>query len=41
MYSYDQAKWPNFTWDSERLSALLTEIRYRQGKRPQHKSAVA
>ncbi len=32
MYIYEHPNWPNFTWNSERLSKLLAETRHRQGK---------
>ncbi len=30
-YIHELADWPRFRWNSERLSALLAEVRYRQG----------
>ncbi|OQP66618.1 Fic family protein [Niastella populi] len=32
MYIYQLPKWPDFHWDKEKLSRLLAEVRYRQGK---------
>jgi len=31
MWIYENQNWPSFSWDSKRLSSLLTDIRYRQG----------
>jgi Fic family protein len=32
MYIHQLAKWPDFQWDKEKLSLLLSKVRYRQGK---------
>lgn len=32
MWIYKHQDWPNFTWDAERLSAKLADIRHRQGR---------
>lgn len=32
MYIYETPDWPKFTWNSEKLSNLLAEVRHRQGK---------
>lgn len=32
MYIYEIPDWPKFTWNSEKLSNLLAEVRHRQGK---------
>ena len=32
MYIYDLPEWPNFTWDQIKLSALVAEVRYLQGR---------
>lgn len=32
MYIYEIPGWPKFTWNSEKLSNLLAEVRHRQGK---------
>ncbi len=32
MWVYEHQDWPEFTWDTEKLSATLAEIRYRQGR---------
>jgi Fic family protein len=32
MYIHQLPKWPSFEWDKEKVSRLLTEVRYRQGK---------
>lgn len=32
MYIYEIPNWPKFTWNSEKLSNLLAEVRHRQGK---------
>jgi Fic family protein len=31
-YSYQLNAWPNFTWDSDHLSKLLTEVHHHQGR---------
>jgi Fic family protein len=31
-YIYDREGWPEFTWDPERLSIQLAEVRHRQGR---------
>jgi Fic family protein len=31
-YIYQNPNWPQFYWDKERLSALLVEVRHRQGR---------
>ncbi len=31
MWIHEHQNWPNFTWDIEKLSARLVDIRYRQG----------
>jgi Fic family protein len=31
MWIYEYDDWPNFTWQAERLSAKLADIRHRQG----------
>jgi Fic family protein len=30
-YIYETESWPNFTWDADRVSPLLSEVRYLQG----------
>lgn len=32
MYIHEHELWPNFTWDQLKLSSLLAEVRYLQGK---------
>ncbi|WP_245586878.1 Fic family protein [Sediminibacterium salmoneum] len=32
MYIHQHKDWPKFTWDNEKLTGLLAEIRHRQGK---------
>ncbi|MEO5999713.1 MAG: Fic family protein [Chitinophagaceae bacterium] len=32
MYIYQLPNWPNFKWDQDAISALLAEVRYRQGR---------
>ncbi|SEV99733.1 Fic family protein [Chitinophaga sp. YR573] len=32
MYIYELNRWPEFTWDYEKLATKLAEVRYRQGK---------
>lgn len=32
MYIHESPNWPNFKWDSLKLTKLLAEIRHRQGK---------
>lgn len=32
MYIYERKNWPEFIWDKEKLSALLSEMRYLQGR---------
>ncbi len=32
MYIYEQKGWPQFVWDSERLSELLMQVRHGQGR---------
>ncbi|AXY76593.1 Fic family protein [Paraflavitalea soli] len=32
MYIHQLNKWPDFQWDKEKISQLLAEVRYRQGK---------
>src|SRR5690606_28359493 len=32
MYIYQYKGWPNFTWNSEQLSLLLGEVRFKQGR---------
>lgn len=32
MYIHERDNWPTFRWDNERLTALLTSVRYRQGR---------
>jgi len=32
MYIYQLKGWPNFTWDHNALSLLLTSVRYKQGR---------
>lgn len=32
MYIHQRNSWPNFTWNSDLISPLLGEVRYRQGK---------
>lgn len=32
MYIYEQADWPKFRWDQERLAALLIHVRHQQGR---------
>lgn len=32
MYIHEQKDWPRFYWDKEKLTGLLTEVRFRQGK---------
>ncbi len=32
MYIYQHKDWPNFTWDQEKISKILLEIRHRQGR---------
>lgn len=32
MYIYEQEEWPNFIWDQEKLSDLLADVRFLQGK---------
>lgn len=32
MYIHELKGWPDFTWDNERLTKLLAEIRHRQGR---------
>lgn len=32
MYIYEHEDWPQFQWDREKLSELLAQIRYRQGR---------
>jgi len=32
IYIYQQDNWPNFTWNIERLSGLLSEVRNKQGR---------
>jgi Fic family protein len=32
MWIHEQPDWPQFTWDLERLSSKLADIRYRQGR---------
>lgn len=32
MYIYECENWPNFIWDNEQISDLLTEVRYLQGR---------
>ena len=32
MYIHQLPKWPDFQWDKEKISGLLSEVRYRQGK---------
>ncbi len=31
-YIYQQKDWPNFLWDQEKLSGLLTQLRHQQGR---------
>jgi Fic family protein len=31
-YIYQLKKWPDFKWDKEKLSKLLTEVHHRQGR---------
>ncbi len=32
MYIHELETWPNFSWDSERISSLLIEVRHQQGR---------
>jgi len=32
MWIYEHQNWPNFTWDAERLTPKLADIRHRQGR---------
>ncbi|HEY8917816.1 MAG TPA: Fic family protein [Chitinophaga sp.] len=32
MYIHQLKEWPDFQWDSEQISTLLAEVRYRQGR---------
>jgi Fic family protein len=32
LYIYQQDKWPHFTWDQAKISNLLAEVRYLQGR---------
>ena len=32
MWIYKHQNWPNYTWDAERLSQTLSDIRHRQGR---------
>jgi Fic family protein len=32
MYIYEYKEWPNFTWNQVRVSDLLTEVRFLQGR---------
>jgi len=32
-YIHEQGGWPGFRWDRERISALLVDVRHRQGRR--------
>ena len=32
MYIYEQADWPQFKWDAEKLLTLLTKVRNLQGR---------
>ncbi len=32
MYIYQYPQWPQFTWQAEKLTNLLADIRYRQGR---------
>lgn len=32
MYIHERKDWPNFTWDQTKLTNLLAEVRYQQGK---------
>jgi Fic family protein len=32
MYIYEHKKWPHFHWETDKLSNLLIQIRYRQGR---------
>ena len=31
-YIYNDSEWPEFTWDKEKISPLLVEVRHRQGR---------
>lgn len=32
MYIHEQKKWPDFTWDPETLTSVLTDVRHQQGR---------
>jgi hypothetical protein len=34
MYIHQKQGWPNFTWDTDKFSTRLGEVRFRQGKIP-------
>ena len=40
MYIHEQRDWPQFHWDREKLSELLTAVRYRQGRLIGHMEAL-
>ena len=32
MYIYEHKQWPRFQWDKGKVSELLAQVRYRQGR---------
>ena len=40
MYIYQQPTWPTFTWEHERLEALLGAVRHQQGRVLGHMEAL-
>jgi len=40
MYIHQLREWPDFQWDSEQISTLLAEVRYRQGRLLGHMEGI-